>query len=300
MNERQISYFIAVAEEKNIGKASVRVPLSPSALARQIILLEEELGAKLFIRTRFGVELTTAGEVCLRHAYQLRAKFDQFGTDVRLAAKVKNSQINIGVVGSGRMGIPLQIIERFNLSCPNSKVVLHQITSRQQQIMALQQGNISAAFNCYFSCFPEIGLEVVCSEPLWVVLSQEHSLATKSVINLTELQGCQIIGARELREPPDAIERVFRRHDFKPSIEHRASELFSFLGMVACGLGVTLLPESLQKLNFPGVVFRPLLADFELVVNFECAYLKDASSPLLAALLDSVRAYRATGSGFLS
>ena len=50
MNDRQLNYFIMVAEEKNLGRAAERLPLSLSALSRQIQSLEEELGAPLFTR----------------------------------------------------------------------------------------------------------------------------------------------------------------------------------------------------------------------------------------------------------
>lgn len=300
MNERQISYFIAVAEEKNISKASTRVPLSPSALARQIILLEEEMGVELFVRTRSGVRLTPAGELYLQHAYQLRAKLEQIGAAIRAVANSPIRQINIGVVGAGEIGIPYQILAKFSMEYPDIQVILHQIPSRQQQIKALQQGKILAAFNSGFSESFELGVEVVCRERLCAVLNQQHLLATKSAINLTELRGHPMIGPRELQGLPPGIERVFKHHNFEPLITHRTSDLFSFFGMAACGMGIALLPPSLQGLKFPGVVFCPILADFELTVDFECAFLQDEPSSLLVALLDIVRACRATGPDFLS
>lgn len=300
MNERQISNFIAVAEEKNIGKASARVPLSPSALARQIILLEEELGAELFVRTRSGVELTPAGEVYLRHAYQLRIRLEHVGMEVRSAAKTSIRQINIGIASTWEISIPPQILEQFTSNNPDIQIVLHQIPARQQQVEALQQGKILAAFNSCFSESTELGVEVVCREPLCVVLDPQHPLAIKPAIHLTELRGHPMIGAREQQEPPAVFEKVFRHHNFEPLITHRTSDLFSFLGMAACGLGVAFLPSSLQRVRFPGVVFRPLLADFELAVDLECAFLKDEQSPQLAALLDVVRTFRATNPGFFA
>lgn len=305
MNERQISYFIAVAEEKNIGRASARVPLSPSALARQIILLEEELGAELFVRTRSGVELTPAGEVYLRHAYQLRARLEQIEEDVRSAAQTSARKLNIGIIGSGKIGIPFQILAKFAMEYPDIQTVLHQIPFRQQQVQALQQGKILAAFNSGFSKSSELSVEVVCREPLCAVLSERHPLALKSSICLADLQDCKIVGAREISTREQlgssiSVEEIFRLYNFQPSIEYRTSDLFSFLGMVACGLGAAFLPSSLQELKFPGVVFKSVMTNPELTVDFECAFLKNEPSLQLTALLDIVRRYRATNPGFLS
>ena len=68
MDSRQLKYFVAVAEERNISRAAARLNLSQPPLTRHIQSLEEELGVLLFKRTTWGVELTEAGEALLIHA----------------------------------------------------------------------------------------------------------------------------------------------------------------------------------------------------------------------------------------
>jgi len=83
----QIRYFVAVAEEKNVGRAARRLRIAQPPISRHIRSLEDELGAALFARTPRGMELLPAGEVFLDRARKILDAVDEAATATRSVAK---------------------------------------------------------------------------------------------------------------------------------------------------------------------------------------------------------------------
>ncbi len=96
MSLAQIRYFIAVAEEGNVGRASVRLRIAQPPVSRQIRSLEDELGSPLFTRTARGMQLLPAGEVFLDHARKILAAVDEATTATRDAHVARRSAASPG------------------------------------------------------------------------------------------------------------------------------------------------------------------------------------------------------------
>lgn len=85
MSLPQIRYFVAVAEEGNVGRAARRLRVAQPPISRQIRSLEDELGSPLFARTPRGMDLLPAGEVFLDHARKILAAVELATSSVRRA-----------------------------------------------------------------------------------------------------------------------------------------------------------------------------------------------------------------------
>ncbi len=299
MDSRQLQCFIAAAKEKSIIKAADYLPLTPSAIAKKIIALEEELGVALFERLARGVRLTPAGEVWLEHAHQLLDEIAQASNDARRAAQeFPLRRLDIGIPASNLIGVAAldRILAIFSANNPNVDIVIHKMLLRQQQLDALRQGIILAAFNTSFQDAPDLVIDTFAQKNIQLVTSTDHPLANHCAVHIEKLRDLSIIGFKEALQgsipSKNSFATAFKIHNIHPKIEHTSSDVFAHLGLSACGQGVALLSPILQTLRFPGVKFIPLLSDLPLTVQYQCAYLKKPSSPLLKELIRSIQFYR--------
>ena len=79
MDLQRLKTFLKIAELGSLSKASDRLRIAQPALSRQVRLLEDEIGARLFTRHRRGMQLTEAGEVLMQRASGLLRQLDQMG-----------------------------------------------------------------------------------------------------------------------------------------------------------------------------------------------------------------------------
>lgn len=287
MDIRQLKYFIAVAEEQHIGRAADRLHISQPPLTRQIHALEAELGVLLFTRTKWGVKLTQVGEYLLDHARDIKAHVELVKEHAKHVSKGQVGRIDAGVYGSAMLNVIPQILDSFSASYPGVKVVLHTL-NKGRQIDALHRGQIMIAFERYIPKSKGLKVEQVCAEPLCVALNERNPLSKLASIRMDQLRGEPIIGEVV---PSVAVKQLFDRHCFEPIVAQKSEDMISAAVMVAGGFGTAVVPASLQNLQLPNVVFRPLEEGAETLIELHCAYRSDENSPLLHALLETVRQY---------
>jgi DNA-binding transcriptional LysR family regulator len=290
MDVRRLKYFIVTAEERSISRAAEKLHITQPPLTRHIQSLEEELGVQLFTRTNWGVELTQAGTELLGHARNINAHVELATEQVRRVAAGLAGRIDIGVFGSAMLDTIPRLLSSFSLACPDVNVVLHN-APKGRQIEALHQGRILIAFDRYLPDSPELRSELVSREPLWVALNRRNPLAGKSGIALADLTNEALIGEQD-QSVFFASQALFRHHHFEPRVVHKAADMIAAVVMVAGGFGSALVPESVLNLQLPDVVFRPLIAEVDALVDLHCVYRKDERSPLLASILACVSDYR--------
>jgi LysR family transcriptional regulator, benzoate and cis,cis-muconate-responsive activator of ben and cat genes len=299
MDLRQLKYFVAVAEERHMGRAAERLHLSQPPLSRQIQSLERELGVALFIRTARGVDLTDAGQALLQDARAIRLLAAQAGERAQRVGKGELGTLDVGVFGSSLLNVVPRLLARFSETHPevDVNIVLHNAHKRQQ-IDALRQRRILIAFDRFLPDDPDLTIEVVTEEPLLVALNAAHPLAASKTIDMDQLRN-------ELLLLPAGIDshigrkllQLCKDHGFDPRVLPGGGDVITTVAMIAirADAGLSLIPGSMASLTMPNVAYRPLTARGKASVELHCLYRKDEQSPLLAALLRTVREFREAG-----
>ena len=291
MELRHLRYFVAVAEEGNIGRAAERLHMSQPPLTRQIALLERELGAQLFTRSNRGVVLTNAGRVLLDDARRMLHQAEQAADRATRAGEGAAGRLDIALFGTGIFGAIPQLLRAFRAEAPDVKVVLHNM-DKEQQIEALGHRTIDLAFNRVVPSVPGITAETLLLERLYVAVPEGHPLDARTAIRLAELAGEPLVLFPSGSRPSfiDVVRRMCRETGFEPTVVAEVADVVHGIALVASGGALALVPESGRNLRVPGVVYRALTHSPQQHIELCCIYRTDDDSPVLRRLLTSFRA----------
>lgn len=289
MELRHLRYFIAVAEELHFGRAARRVHIAEPPLSQQIRRLEEELQIKLFDRTTRRVQLTDAGRAFLREARLTLAQADRAVRVGIRASRGEVGELSLGFVPAADLTLLPRILPAFRRRYPEVHLELYS-QSGAAQVQALRERRIHAGF--LFKPVDEDALivDAVLKEPLVAVLPASHKLAKKQQIALKALAQEPFIFFRRDVAPGfyDVIANCCLQAGFAFKIRQEADHIQTNLGLVAMGLGISLLPASIQVIRRAGIVYRPLRAPVP-HVEMAIAYRGDETSEVLHAFLEVVR-----------
>lgn len=294
MDLRQLRYFVAVAEEANIGRAAARLHISQPPLTRQIQQLEADLGVVLFTRTPKGMELTPAGELFLEEARNIQSLVEQATERTQRAGQGRLGRIDVAIFGSAILDVIPEVLMAFRNRYPDVKVVLHTMT-KAEQIEALRQKRITVAFNRFLEEQPDMETRLVTSQRVMLAVPVEHPLARFDAVPFAEVAPYPLVvfpvGTR-----PSFIDRLMKMcaaAGFQPNISQAVGDTVNAIALVACGFGICVVPSSASTLRVSGVAYRDLIEVPDGgVVDLSCFYRKGDTSPMLAGLLDVVDEYR--------
>jgi DNA-binding transcriptional LysR family regulator len=263
MELRHLRYFIAVAEEKHITRAAERLGMQQPPLSQQIRALERELDVQLFRRKPRGVELTDAGSALLIDARAILAHIDHAFTTTKRTARGEQGRIALGFTSSAPFHpfVP-RIIRTYREAFPLVSLTLEE-SGTMELSENLRGERIDAAFiRTPLANREGLLLTLLFQEAMVIALPQEHVLARRQSENkalpLKALADETFVVYRRHAAPGlyDAILSACGQAGFNPRIGQEAPRIVSTLNLVAAGLGVSLVPESLQRMQMDGVVFR--------------------------------------------
>jgi DNA-binding transcriptional LysR family regulator len=256
---RAIRSFVAVAEQQNFGRAAESLDLAQPSLSLQIQKLERELGVQLFRRTSRHVELTDAGAALLVEARTLLAQAQVAVDTARNAGRGEIGKLAIGFYDTAPLIIMPALLHRFRTRYP--KVHLHFVEhSSREQLAMLARGEIDIGILRGPVADKAIASRCVATEVLLVALPDTHPLAQREAIDLAALRDEPFVLLPRSKGSGlyDEIAMLCRKHGFSPTLAQEANETHTVCGLVAAGIGVSIVPSSVRALRVRGLAYRPL------------------------------------------
>jgi DNA-binding transcriptional LysR family regulator len=290
----KLRYFVAVAEEEHITRAAERLDMQQPPLSRQIRLMERELKVQLFRRLPRGVELTSAGHALLPEARAMLARFDRALEIARRAARGEQGSLCVGIAPTAPFNpmVP-KAIHAFREAFPMVSLVLEEGLSNEV-VTRFDSDQMDVAF----VRAPQVRAQGVVvtplqEEPMIVALPGNHPIAKRGkaqLISLTALANDPfiLIGPQGTGLHDETV-AACRAAGFMPKLGQPAPRITSTLSLVSAGLGIALIPSTMQSVRIAGIVYRRLRAPVPKAF-LGLAFRRSDPSPVLKQFLSVVRA----------
>lgn len=286
---RHLRYFVAVAEDLHFGRAARRLGITQPPLSLQIRRLEANLGVRLFERTNRRVELTAAGRTLLEEGRHLIADFASVADATRRAARGETGSLTVAFAASVMFLTLPRIIRRFRQEFPSVRLELRELPTGQQ-ITALRTGELDIGFLRQPPRDTELATETMMKENLVLAVSKRHPLAGSKRLRLIDVADDDfVLFPRDLAPGLHAhVLAVCAEAGVHPRIVQTSRELYTTISLVEAGLGVTIVPASVQQMGWRNVRYYPIRSP-SAVTRIAAAWRADNRSTVLPAFLEIAR-----------
>jgi len=287
MELRHLRYFVAVADTLNFRRAAERVHIEQSPLSQQIRNLEQELGVELLTRTHRRVALTHAGQVFLVEAQATLARANAGVERARRAARGSIGALTIGYLTSMTNSFFTLVVRDFQRQYPG---VALSFADMVPSAILDAVANRTADVGFLRGVFPRDGfaVEELNSEPLVVALPSSHRLTQKKKLTAADLadESFVMVPDEGAMGYNDVIRAYCRESGFSPKLSAEANQMQSVVWLVNLGMGLSLVPATLQGLHRDNVVYRELRDPP--IITAKLVYRRNDTSPVLRNFVDLV------------
>ncbi len=256
---RQLRAFAMTAAEQSMKRAADKLHLTPSALSMLIRSLEEEVGARLFERTTRSIKLTEAGSQLLPAAGQILALVDEAISDLKKSRQRKTEVISVATSPLLAASLMPEVIAAFREGFPNVRIALHDVPVDQVAGMVMS-GEADLGICTSDAKTSELHAEVLYKDRLMMVCTGAHPLSAREVIHWTELCDQALILLKPGTGTRNLIDQALSQWSSSLTPAFEVANVSTALGLVAAGLGVSVLPAySLARSDVRGIIARPLI-----------------------------------------
>lgn len=249
MELRHLKYFLAVAEELNFTKAAEKLFISQPPLSRQIIELENEIQAKLFIRNNKKVELTEAGKYFEKEIRELFQDLERISVKTKKIAENVSGEFRIAYISSIYSAVISDLIKHLKTEFPYVNFKLFEV-STTKQIDALEQGKIDLGIIRSPVKSPKIKSQLWFQDGFSVVYNKKF-IQINSEKEIPDLKDETFVFFNKDYAPHyhEVLLELCAFYGFTPKVVHESNNINSIVQLVKNGLGISIVPSNIAKNN---------------------------------------------------
>ena len=284
MTLQQLVYAVKIADTKSMNKAAAELYVSQPALSSTIRDLEEELNIELFIRTNRGIVITAEGDEFLSYARQM-VELNQMIEDRYINNEKKKNKFSVSMQHySFAVEAFIELAKEIRLD--DFELAVHE--TRTNEVIEFVRDYRSELGILYLNEFNRKALQKIFSEngleftelfdcDVFVYLSNEHPLAEKEEVHLTETLPYKQIIYKKRSGLRHIIDELFEQINAYPEVSYEIEEDQVAAGFVANGFGIAIAPD-IPILHSLDVKILPLVSP-AWQRRFYMAMLKDVYHP---------------------
>jgi len=259
LHSRMLRYIDEIARAGSIRQASLRLNIAASAINRQLMALEQELGGQLFERLPRGLRLTAMGEILIAHIRQTMSSYDQVTNRIAQLKGLVRGQIVIGTMGGLASGVLADAIVAFRAMHPWVRLVVR-VLNRDALVAAVLAGEVDLGLGYGMDANPRLHVVARVEHRLGAVMAPTHPLAEHETVRLADCLAFPVIVAEKhmsLRRITDLL--IPATVDLRPVLETGSIDLMKRLARVKPNIAVLNFADVGFDLDDGNLAFRPFV-----------------------------------------
>jgi LysR family hydrogen peroxide-inducible transcriptional activator len=242
MEFHQLRYVCAIAETGSFSRAAERCQVAQPSLSQQVLKLEEDLGVKLFDRLGRSLRITEAGRAFLPHARSILHQMEAARSSVAGKSKDVRGSVAVGVIPTIAPYLMPRYTATFARKYPEARL---RIVEETTPVLVESLRNLSIDLAVLALPLRHKDLECIplLTEPMFAVLPKDHPRASAQTLSLKDLRGETFVMLRDGHCFRDLSLAACSHARVTPRIAFESGQFRSLFGMVAAGMGVSLVPQ---------------------------------------------------------
>ena len=261
-----LRYFLETARLGSIRRAAEVLYVAPSAVSRQIALLEQNFGAPLFERQATGVRLTTAGEVFLRQAHVTVRDFDRLHSEIDDLQNLRRGLVKIFSVEAAVAGLLYRTVEEFGRDYPGITYKV-QVAGSVKALAALAREECDIAITFEPEPHHDVAEVQAFRDPIVAIMHPAHPLASRTKLKLRDLADQRVVLLDDTHVTRLRMDKALASEGVSLQSVLTTNQVSLAVSFARAGLAMTFAPRHIVRDDVKAGVLKTALIDYPSLLN---------------------------------